>query len=254
MGCGSSSSSGTEQSNKVKNQQVVSKQEVGVNYNPTAAVIKSSNGQLSSVKTTNNDQSLSQDRTTTTDNVQSLSQDQTTCTNNDQSLSEDRTTTKNNDQSLSEGRTTSTIDDQSLSISRTTSTNNDQSLSQDRTTSINNDQSLSQGRTITSSKVTSRDLKLNYDDFKDIDEHARQAPRSVEESIETLAQYLAKPAKNDIEVVRALYVWICENIRYNTNAYFGGNLSSLDTSGKGVLTSKSSVCAGYANLFESLCQ
>lgn len=90
MGCGSSSSSGTEQSNKVKNQQVVSKQEVGVNYNPTAAVIKSSNGQLSSVKTTNNDQSVSQ------------------------------------------------------------------------------------GRTITSSKVKSRDLKLNYDDFKDIDEHARQ--------------------------------------------------------------------------------
>ncbi|XP_063405085.1 uncharacterized protein LOC134688356 isoform X2 [Mytilus trossulus] len=80
------------------------------------------------------------------------------------------------------------------------------------------------------------------------------APRSVEESIETLAKYLAKPANNDIEVVRALYVWICENIRYNTNAFFGGNLSSLDTSGKGVLTSKSSVCAGYANLLESLCQ
>ncbi|CAC5422614.1 unnamed protein product [Mytilus coruscus] len=39
------------------------------------------------------------------------------------------------------------------------------------------------------------------------------APRSIEESIETLAQYLAQQAKNDIEVVRGLYVWICENIR-----------------------------------------
>ncbi|XP_071136666.1 kyphoscoliosis peptidase-like [Mytilus edulis] len=115
--------------------------------------------------------------------------------------------------------------------------------------------SSSSSGTEQSNKVKNQqDLKLNYDDFKDIDEHARQAPTSVEESIETLAKYLAKPAKNDIEVVRALYVWICENIRYDTNAYFGGNLSSLDTSGKGVLTSKSSVCAGYANLFESLCQ
>ncbi|VDI42246.1 Hypothetical predicted protein [Mytilus galloprovincialis] len=115
--------------------------------------------------------------------------------------------------------------------------------------------SSSSSGTEPSNKVKNQqDLKLNYDDFKDIDEHARQAPRSVEESIETLAKYLAKPANNDIEVVRALYVWICENIRYDTNAYFGGNLSSLDTSGKGVLTSKSSVYAGYANLFESLCQ
>jgi transglutaminase-like putative cysteine protease len=42
-----------------------------------------------------------------------------------------------------------------------------------------------------------------------------QAPSSVEESVDTLANYLAKPAKNDLEKVRALYFWICENIRYN---------------------------------------
>jgi transglutaminase-like putative cysteine protease len=41
-----------------------------------------------------------------------------------------------------------------------------------------------------------------------------QAPSSVEESTDTLAKYLAKPAQNDLEKVRALYVWICENIRY----------------------------------------
>jgi transglutaminase-like putative cysteine protease len=41
-----------------------------------------------------------------------------------------------------------------------------------------------------------------------------QAPSSVEKSVDTLANYLAKPAKNDLEKVRALYVWICENIRY----------------------------------------
>ncbi|CAC5411599.1 unnamed protein product [Mytilus coruscus] len=166
MGCGSSSSSSTEPS----------KQEVAVNYNPTAATISSSNVQSSSVKTNNNDHTIPKGRTTSI------------------AIGKDKPSTK------------------------------------------------------------SKDLKLNYDDFKDIDEHARQAPRSVEESIETLAKYLAKPAKNDLEIVRGLYVWICENISYDTNAYFSGNLSSLDVSGEGVLTNKSSVCAGYANLFDSLCQ
>ncbi|XP_063404619.1 kyphoscoliosis peptidase-like [Mytilus trossulus] len=100
----------------------------------------------------------------------------------------------------------------------------------------------------------SDNFKLDFDEFKDIDEHARQAPRSAEESIETLAKYLAKPAKDDTEVVRALYVWVCENIRYDTDAYFGGTLSSLATKGGDVLKSKTSVCSGYANVFESLCQ
>ncbi|XP_052089248.1 uncharacterized protein LOC127725989 [Mytilus californianus] len=83
-------------------------------------------------------------------------------------------------------------------------TNNDQTTSH-KTTTYNDTEKPS---------ANSDDLKLDYDEFKDIDEYARQAPSSVEESIETLAHYLAKPAKNDIEVVRALYVWICENIRY----------------------------------------
>jgi transglutaminase-like putative cysteine protease len=38
----------------------------------------------------------------------------------------------------------------------------------------------------------------------------------VEKSVDTLANYLAKPAKNDLEKVRALYVWIFENIRYGS--------------------------------------
>ncbi|CAC5383111.1 unnamed protein product [Mytilus coruscus] len=133
---------------------------------------------------------------------------------------------------------------QTVQSSPVKTTNNDQTTSH-KTTTYNDKEK---------SSANSDDLKLDYDEFRDIDEHARQAPRSVEESIETLAQYLAKPAKNDIEVVRGLYVWICENISYDTNAYFGGNLSSLATKGGDVLKSKSSVCAGYANVFESLCQ
>ncbi|CAG2230482.1 unnamed protein product [Mytilus edulis] len=86
---------------------------------------------------------------------------------------------------------------QSVQASPVNTTNNDQTISHKQTT----------GNDKEKPSVKSDDFKLDYNEFKHIDEYARQAPRSAEESIETLAKYLAQPAKNDIEVVRALYVW-----------------------------------------------
>ncbi|VDI02132.1 Hypothetical predicted protein, partial [Mytilus galloprovincialis] len=76
-------------------------------------------------------------------------------------------------------------------------------------------------------------------------------PKSVENSINELADYLAKPAKSELETIRSFYVWICYNISYNATAYFSG--TSAVTEASGVLKSKSSVCEGYANLFQALC-
>ncbi|CAG2199190.1 unnamed protein product [Mytilus edulis] len=85
----------------------------------------------------------------------------------------------------------------------------------------------------------SNNFKLDFDDFKDIDEHARQTPKSVENSINELANYLAKPAKSELETIRAFYVWICNNISYNATAYFGGESAAREPID--VLKSKSSV-------------
>jgi hypothetical protein len=46
--------------------------------------------------------------------------------------------------------------------------------------------------------------------FADIDRHALSTPKEETETVERLSQYLAQPAKSDIEKYRAFYRWITE--------------------------------------------
>lgn len=87
-------------------------------------------------------------------------------------------------------------------------------------------------------------------DFSKIDEYALKTPKSAEKSIKTLAAYLIKPAKNDLEKVRVIYRWVTANISYDTEAFFSGNYGS--TSANDVLKNKSSICEGYSGLFSEL--
>jgi len=89
--------------------------------------------------------------------------------------------------------------------------------------------------------------KYNYDK---IDAHALAAPASAELSVESLAAYLIEPAANEQEKARAIFRWICQNIDYDLGSYFAGRLSS--TKSEDVLKSRSSVCAGYSDLFSAL--
>jgi len=93
----------------------------------------------------------------------------------------------------------------------------------------------------------SYDQNYNYDK---IDSHALAAPASAEQSAESLAAYLIKPAGNDREKARAVFRWICENIDYDLESYFAGSISS--SSSADVLKSRSSVCSGYSDLFSAL--
>ncbi|XP_071136844.1 kyphoscoliosis peptidase-like [Mytilus edulis] len=132
-----------------------------------------------------------------------------------------------------------------------TAVNKSQIVKSSKVKTSNNDKT----RTPISDKVKpsakSDDFKLDFDEFKDIDEHARQTPKSVENSIDELADYLSKPAKSELETIRSFYVWICNNISYNATAYFGGESAAREPID--VLKSKSSVCEGYARLFHALC-
>ncbi|MFZ2471992.1 MAG: transglutaminase domain-containing protein [Methanothrix sp.] len=92
---------------------------------------------------------------------------------------------------------------------------------------------------------------LNYS-YEEIDRHSLNAPSSVQASVESLAAYLIKPAKNDREKARAIFRWITENIDYDLEAYFTGNIGS--TNNTDVLKSRRSVCTGYSDLFSSLAQ
>jgi hypothetical protein len=89
-------------------------------------------------------------------------------------------------------------------------------------------------------------------DFSSIDAYALSTPSSAETSIETLANYLAKPARNDLEKVRALFVWITENIAYDVASFVNGKIRSEDQKGDAVLRNRRAVCAGYTGLFAAL--
>ncbi|MEJ2543888.1 MAG: hypothetical protein P8Y99_07450, partial [Calditrichaceae bacterium] len=45
-------------------------------------------------------------------------------------------------------------------------------------------------------------------DYSDIDNYVLNTPPQVEKRIQSLASYLIKPARTEIEKVRALYRWV----------------------------------------------
>jgi hypothetical protein len=86
--------------------------------------------------------------------------------------------------------------------------------------------------------------------FAAIDRHALKAPGEAEQSVETLAEYLAGPATNDLDKVRAVYRWITDRISYDYESLRAGTRG--DNSPEGVLRYRKCVCQGYAELFEAL--
>ncbi|XP_062593885.1 kyphoscoliosis peptidase-like [Saccostrea cucullata] len=93
----------------------------------------------------------------------------------------------------------------------------------------------------------------NSEMFKTIDSHVARTPASVCNSIATLAEYLIKPANTPLERARAIHKWVTTNIMYDIDGYMGRSDKKSCDSGD-VLKNRSSVCAGYSNLFESLCR
>ncbi|MBL8993520.1 MAG: hypothetical protein JNM63_09285 [Spirochaetia bacterium] len=81
-----------------------------------------------------------------------------------------------------------------------------------------------------------------------IDEAVRKLPSAS--SPEEVASQLGKLAKTDWEKTRALYVWMAENVAYDTDSYFSKVYP--DQKPDAVFKSKKGVCAGYAGLFSSI--
>jgi hypothetical protein len=90
------------------------------------------------------------------------------------------------------------------------------------------------------------------DEFFFVDKYAKKAPKQYEKDISTLAQYLIKPAKSDIEKVRALFTWVATHVKYDDNAYNSSNYP--DYSAENVLKNKKAVCEGYSNILKALCE
>ncbi|KAL9649001.1 hypothetical protein ABK040_008380 [Willaertia magna] len=89
------------------------------------------------------------------------------------------------------------------------------------------------------------------DSYNQIDKRARGTPKSEEKSLSSLAKYLTEPYHTVEEKSRSIFIWVTNNITYDTEAYFSGNLGSCSPGD--VLRKKKSVCSGYSNIFQQLC-
>ncbi|MBI9068256.1 MAG: hypothetical protein JEZ09_13260 [Salinivirgaceae bacterium] len=88
-------------------------------------------------------------------------------------------------------------------------------------------------------------------DFSTIDSYSKTASYAECKSPEKLAEYLNKKAATDLEKVRAYYIWLTHNVKYDTKSFFSGNVkpsTAIDA-----LKQRKAVCQGYSELFKALC-
>jgi len=86
--------------------------------------------------------------------------------------------------------------------------------------------------------------------FEAIDQHALDAPKWAEESVQSLAAWLIEPAQNDLEKVRVIFRWITYSISYDVGTFLAGVYG--DQSPEAVLAGRTALCGGYARLLEKL--
>ena len=81
-------------------------------------------------------------------------------------------------------------------------------------------------------------------DFSRIDAYVKTMPKLA--SAAQVASRLGQVAKTNWEKARAIYDWVCLNIAYDTDAYFGGTHG--EASAQSTFESGKSVCQGYSEL------
>lgn len=90
------------------------------------------------------------------------------------------------------------------------------------------------------------------DEFLVIDEYAFKAPAEALRSVKDLAANLAKPGYTEVQKARSVFSWISAHITYDVKAFLTGRRG--DVSPGAVLEKRTSVCQGYAGLFQQLAQ
>lgn len=89
--------------------------------------------------------------------------------------------------------------------------------------------------------------------YETVDQRARNVPSSVRRKVPDLVQYLTEGVTDQKLQVRAFFVWIANNIRYDADGYFGRS-QRLPGDPDSVLRLGKAVCEGYANLMEAFCK
>ncbi|XP_020499018.2 kyphoscoliosis peptidase [Labrus bergylta] len=101
-----------------------------------------------------------------------------------------------------------------------------------------------------------KDLFTNSEVFHRVDSHAIRAGAELKEKcvydVKTIAQSVTQGARNELERIRAIWVWLCHNIEYDVSGYLGH--SEKVSSPEEVIATGRGVCCGYSNLCTEMCR
>ncbi|RNA32389.1 Kyphoscoliosis [Brachionus plicatilis] len=88
---------------------------------------------------------------------------------------------------------------------------------------------------------------------KDLESYVFSIKKSKVITVQGLAEYINHgPARSNLEKYWMIFLWITENIAYNTLGYRSGNLGN--NSADYVFQSGLAVCEGFSNLFSAICE
>ncbi|XP_069832424.1 kyphoscoliosis peptidase-like [Dendropsophus ebraccatus] len=104
-------------------------------------------------------------------------------------------------------------------------------------------------------KRKKRQEMLSEMDFTHIDDHVLSVSSQMNpgiQSVEEIVQIITARSNNDIDKLRAIWIWLCHNISYDVEGFLGSSEKLYRT--EEVLKMKRGVCAGYAGLCKEMCR
>ncbi|XP_054470246.1 kyphoscoliosis peptidase [Anoplopoma fimbria] len=101
-----------------------------------------------------------------------------------------------------------------------------------------------------------KDLFTNSEVFHRVDSHVIRAGAELKEKcvydVKTIVQSIIRGARNELERLRAIWVWLCHNIEYDVSGYLGR--SEKLSSPEEVIAAGRGVCCGYSSLCTEMCR
>ncbi|XP_068574219.1 LOW QUALITY PROTEIN: kyphoscoliosis peptidase [Cebidichthys violaceus] len=101
-----------------------------------------------------------------------------------------------------------------------------------------------------------KDLFTNSEVFNRVDSHVIRAGAELKDKcvydVKTIVQSITQGARNELERLRAIWVWLCHNIEYDVSGYLGR--SEKLCSPEEVIAAGRGVCCGYSSLCSEMCR
>ncbi|XP_078417282.1 kyphoscoliosis peptidase [Cetorhinus maximus] len=105
-------------------------------------------------------------------------------------------------------------------------------------------------------RTRKRDLFSDPRIFFQIDRHVLHVSQKIksdsELSVQKIVHQILDIAQTELEKIRAIWIWLCNNIEYDVSGYLG--FSKKMHTPQQVLQSGKGVCSGYSSLCQEMCR